>query len=184
MTCGCCGTSCVSARPACVARRRRSMPACRWRSLRRSWGTGRRVPCSLTWASQRTTCGRPASRWSRDLLLRGSRTQHPRSAARSGGMAVVRSDRDRVSRSPFGLAVVSKRSPRIQLRGPLGRHLSGWRSTTPPLQNANAQQETYNSNTQNNHAPRGGNLYRGIPALGWHMGMVSAITRYGAGAGR
>ena len=104
MTCGCCGTSCVSARPACVARRRRSMPACRWRSLRRSWGTGRRVLCSLTWASQRTTCGRPASRWSRDLLLRGSRTQHPRSAARSGGMAVVRSDRDRVSRSPFGLA--------------------------------------------------------------------------------
>ena len=46
------------------------------------------------------------------------------------------------------------------------------------------KKETYRSNTQSNHGYRGGNLYRGIPTLGWHMGMVSAITRYRAGAGR
>ena len=46
-----------------------------------------------------------------------------------------------------------------------------------------AKKESYSSNTQNNHAYRGDNHYRDIPTLGWHMGMVSATTRCGAGAG-
>jgi hypothetical protein len=49
---------------------------------------------------------------------------------------------------------------------------------------ANAKQKPYRSNTENNHAYRGDNLNRAIPALGRNMGVGSAITRYGAGAGR
>lgn len=41
---------------------------------------------------------------------------------------------------------------------------------------ANAKKEANNSNTQNNYACRGDNLYRGIPALGRNMGLDNTIT--------